>query len=59
MLAQVVLQVVHAKRGFHAVADSPAEHPPGVPVVAADHGLRHRAQRRETVSVQLYFDGFL
>ena len=28
MLAQGVLQAVHAKRRLHAVADSPAQHPP-------------------------------
>ncbi len=32
VLTQGVLQAVHAKRGFDAVADSPAEHPPGVQV---------------------------
>ena len=32
MLSQGVFQAVHAKRRFHAVADSPAQHSPGVPV---------------------------
>ena len=32
MLAQGVLLAVHAKRRIHAVTDSPAQHPPGVPV---------------------------
>ena len=32
MLSQGVFQAVHAERRFHAVADAPTQHPPGIPV---------------------------